>query len=252
MSYAQTNYPQIQGINGIFTIAEIGCFNTAFCNLENRFRRPIDPLSLNGIFRDRGIYVDVDDGIRDDLAWSSITQYDPDTVVTATGRGAPPSNDAIVKFIYKSYRTGQDTTHFCLTLDAAAGTIIDSWDGQVKSWNVYGGPKEWATYANQSSPQGGNDVVLQEGDVQVLYRKLFNREGDPGGVRNYTGKTLEFTLQDMLGSDEFRGAHTIDRVVERVVEKPVEVIKEVPGGTQADPDGQKWRDLKALQKELAS
>lgn len=97
--------------------------------------------------------------------------------------------------------------------------------------------------------QGGT-VQLTEEAVKTLYRRLFNREGDPGGVKNYTGKTLDFALGDMLGSQEFKNIHV--KTVERIVEKPVEVIKEIPGGTQADPDGQKWRDYKALSKELNS
>lgn len=98
--------------------------------------------------------------------------------------------------------------------------------------------------------QGGTNVILTEEDAKTLYRRLFNREGDAGGVKNYTGKTLDFALNDMLGSQEFKNGHTVEKVVERIVERPVEVIKEIPGGTTADPDGQKWRDLKVLHKEL--
>jgi hypothetical protein len=80
-------------------------------------------------------------------------------------------------------------------------------------------------------PQGGNTVILTEEAVKTLYRRLFNREGDAGGVKNYTGKTLDFTLGDMLGSQEFKGLH----VKTITVEKPVEVIKEVPTGSAATP-----------------
>lgn len=83
-------------------------------------------------------------------------------------------------------------------------------------------------------PQGGNNVILTEEAVRTLYRKLFNREGDPGGVKNYTGKTLEFALADMLGSQEFKNLHI--KTIEKIVEKPVEIIKEVPTGSAATPD----------------
>lgn len=76
-------------------------------------------------------------------------------------------------------------------------------------------PSAWsAAYSNYVNPetlvsipasktQGGNTVILTEEDVRVLYRRIFNREGDAGGVKNYTGKTLDYTLNDMLGSKEF-------------------------------------------------
>lgn len=70
MSYAQTNYLQPIGIAPTkYTIAATGCFLTAFANLlTDRFSKPIDPVGLNAVFRDRGIDIDVDDGVRDDLA----------------------------------------------------------------------------------------------------------------------------------------------------------------------------------------
>lgn len=148
--FAQTAYPyEKQGINGRYTIAEIGCFVTAFCNLLQRFGKNIDPPSLNRLFIQRGIYIDVDDGIRDDLGWPSITSYDGQVVVREVGgAGWPPNNNAIVKFYYKSQRTGAMVTHFCLVADVNAGTIIDSWDGQIKRPGIYGTPVAWCTYDN--------------------------------------------------------------------------------------------------------
>lgn len=122
---------------------------------------------------------------------------------------------------------------------------------------VYVYPPTLVTEPFGGSQQGENTVVLTEEAVRTLYRKLFNREGDPGGVKNYTGKTLDFALSDMLGSQEFRNIHvkTVEKVVERIVEKPVEIIKEVPGGqSQASEmdkaDAQSWRNWKNLHKEL--
>ena len=149
--YAQTSYPyEKQGINGKYSIGEIGCFLTAFCNLLQRFNKNIDPKSLNTIFIQRGIWIDVDDGIRDDLGWESITAYDGQVKVQGRpgGAGWPPHNNAIVKFYYKSQRTGQMVTHFCLVADAAAGTVIDSWDGVLKKPGIYGTPVAWAAYEN--------------------------------------------------------------------------------------------------------
>lgn len=154
MSYAQKNYLELQGIPTAghplkYRISQIGCFLTSFSNLLERFGKGVDPLQLNRIFRERGVYIDVDDGVRDDLFWQAVTSAFPQIVCNQTGTGAPPHNNAIVKFITKTNNFG---THFCTVADRNAGTIIDSWDGQVKSWNVYGGPKAWAAYAD-ATPQ---------------------------------------------------------------------------------------------------
>jgi hypothetical protein len=73
-------------------------------------------------------------------------------------------------------------------------------------------------------PIGGSIVTLTEADVRELYREIFGREGDAGGVKNYTGKTLQFALRDMISSQEFRNRHV------------KEVVKEVPIGTAASAD----------------
>lgn len=146
MSYAQINYSQRLG-TGPFTIAQAGCFLTAFCNLLARYGEPIDPPTLNNYFNQHGNFVDVDgDHTMDDLSYGTISAYDG-RVSTAGigGAGWPDSNDAIVKFRYKSKKTGNMTTHFCLVMDHASGTIVDSWDGVVKK-SPYGTPVAWAKY----------------------------------------------------------------------------------------------------------
>ena len=167
--FGQKNYNELQGINGKYRINQIGCFLVSFCNLMERFGKGVDPLTLNRIFRDKGIWLDVDDGIRDDLSFGSISRHDGNIVVTGTGAGVPPHSNAIVKFTGLNNGFG---THFCLVADRNAGTIVDSWDGKVKSWNVYGGPKSWATYEDRTPkpvpvPQApvapADSIVVQAG-----------------------------------------------------------------------------------------
>lgn len=179
--YGQKNFNQIQGINGRYTIAQIGCFITGFCNLLKKFGKDVDPASLNRVFVQRGMYTDIDDGVRDDVGWATITGYDGQVQVTATGgAGWPPNNNAIVKFAYKSPKTGAPMTHFCLVADAANKTIVDSWDGVIRTPGYYGEPVAWATYADitpqpvviaqaPSSPKSnattGQVVKLEKGDT---------------------------------------------------------------------------------------
>lgn len=159
MVYGQKNYNEIQGIDGKYRINQIGCFLTAFCNLMDRFGAGIDPLSLNAQFRDRGFYIDIDDRIRDDLNWGTISQVFGDVVVTRSvvkgvadrTAGWPESPQAIVRFYYRSVQTGLMTTHFALVVDPENKTIIDSWDGVLKR-NPYGGPTGWAEYTKVPPP----------------------------------------------------------------------------------------------------
>jgi hypothetical protein len=175
--YGQKNFNEIQGINGRYRINQIGCFLTAFCNLEQRLGRAVDPLSLNAIFRDRGIYVDVDDGVRDDLGWGSITAYDPHTIATQIGTGWPSSNNAIVKFHYRSVQSGQMIDHFCLVADHTQKKIIDSWDGLEKV-SPYGEPVSFAVYGdNTPQPVPPPAPAPQPQDPNFLYIKALDGYG---------------------------------------------------------------------------
>lgn len=203
MAYAQTNYSDQLG-NGPYTIAQAGCLLTAFSNLLDRYGNGINPATLNSFFKQHETYlISPEDGanVYDDLTWNSITQYDPSVIVDKTGVGAPTTDNTIVKFIYKSPRTGDDVTHFCLVADSSAHTIIDSWDGQVKNWSVYGEPVVWANYLRETK---GDTVVLTSDDVTNMYQTILGRAPDAGGLANYTGKTLAFALSDMLSSDEYK------------------------------------------------
>lgn len=239
MAYAQTNYPQIQGIYApgkrMYTIAEIGCFITSFCNLLGRKGRPVDPLTLNNYFRDRGIYVDVDDGIRDDVGWDTITKYDPNLVVTNTGSGVPPHSDAIVKFSYTSSRTGNFTTHFCLVNDRNAGTILDSWDGAVKSWNGYGGPKAWATYEYKQAAQPGgsavNDKFTNEQEVKPFYVTLRGNEATVEERKGWIGRPkIEFITSANTATEARNNAAERSRIpdLERQIRELNEQLKNRP------------------------
>lgn len=147
MAYGQINYQERLGTGPLaVTIADAGCFLTAFSNLLARFGEPVDPPTLNNYFIQHGNYIREGDGTIDLLAWGSVSAYDGQVAVVGVGgAGWPDSNDAIVKFIYKSPRTGAQVTHFCLVQDAGAHTIVDSWDGNVKV-TPYGMPVAWAKY----------------------------------------------------------------------------------------------------------
>src|SRR5574343_1495019 len=176
MAYGQKNYSQIQGINGKYRINQIGCFLTAFCNLLERFGMPVDPPTLNRIFIERGIYIDVDDGIRDDLGWQSVTAYNGQIATTAKS-GAVTERNAIVRIAAGN----QWGTHFCLVDRIENGVIyvVASWDGQVKPSSAYGQITGWAMYTYNKpqpvtpvQPAQGAEMIANEDQARDAYALL--------------------------------------------------------------------------------
>lgn len=154
MAFGQIHYDNIiQGIpQGKYTIAQIGCFLTAFSYLLARFGIPYTPPRLNRLFIDKRAYIDADDGIRDDLTYNSISKIFPSVILVRTGSSAvPPSANAIVKM------TARNTfgTHFSLvhSIRGKQVFIVDSWDGKVKPASAYGPIKGWATYKLKEKKQ---------------------------------------------------------------------------------------------------
>lgn len=150
MAYAQRDYPNtLQGMKGTrppkYTIRQIGCFLTSFANLKKRLsKRGKSPKVLNDEFKTKGVWIDVDDGIRDDLAFSSICKYSKNYTISRTGTGKPPSRNCIVR-LKASNVFG---THFCLVYSIVGSTVYirDSWDGKIKKSTAYGPITAWAEY----------------------------------------------------------------------------------------------------------
>lgn len=138
------------------------------------------------------------------------------------------------------------------------------WDininGQAaRSFADFRDPAKWLNgdYKAQT-PQGGSEVATRD-QVNALYKGILFREGDPGGLANYTGRDANSIVADMLGSQERKNLEAqwsakdnmitdlqnalkneqskppkevikeVEKVVTKVVEVqvPVEVIKEV-------------------------
>lgn len=180
MPYAQINYPETLGTGPkAVSIHAAGCFLDAFCNLLERFGKPVDPPTLNQFFINNNDYLRESDGTVDLLSWGSVTAYDPNIRIVASGNGAPSSNDSIVKFVYNG-----GTTHFCLVIDAAAGTILDSWDGKVKNWSVYGGPVAYASYTN-AAPSAATTAKPAVSPAAVLSSSTGKQLILPGSVSEW-------------------------------------------------------------------
>ena len=161
--YAQINYLQKVG-NSNLTIAQAGCFVTAGCNLLEKIGISIDPPTLDTFYDTHNLFTyDLTDRANDDIVWSTVSHYHPQLVVAQVGStGFPPSDLAIVEFSYVGH-TGQHETHFCAVNSAADHSIIDSYDGKVKTpaqyESYYGNPVAWATYVNNVPAEPATTIV---------------------------------------------------------------------------------------------
>jgi len=148
--FAQIDYPEYIGDSHV-AISVAGCLETTGSNLLKKCDITEDPEALNRFYTAHNVYIyDVADHANDDLNWNSVTRFCPQLVATATGVAGFPVNDlAAVEFRYKA-SNGQEITHFCAVNSHADKSIIDSWDGKVKTpaqyESYYGMPVAWATY----------------------------------------------------------------------------------------------------------
>ena len=242
MSYAQKNYNEIQGINGKYRINQIGCFLTSFCNLlTEEFGRPVDPLTLNRIFRDRGIYIDVDDGVKDDLGYQSVTAYDGTVVVAQTStKGMPTGSNCIVK-LKAGNRFG---THFCKVHHIEGNTvyITDSYDGKVKKSTAYGVIMSWASYRDiKPQPvtpitpappvQSTNVVVVQKGDG-------ISHVAKNAGYSDWQSQDRWSYIARLNGHNSWQSLHGGLKVGQQIIVRPAEIPKppvEAPPIPQPQP-----------------
>lgn len=138
-TYAQKDYPQTLGKSD-YTIAEAGAFLTAIANLLGRFGHDVTPLHLQNFFTIKGI-----DSAK--LTVGAVSVYDAKLAVNTVGMGTPQFSDSIVKMKYISKLTDTEVATYCLVESIEDKTIVDSFDGIVKSWDVYGGPVSFITFA---------------------------------------------------------------------------------------------------------
>lgn len=107
-----------------------------------------------------------------------------------------------------------------------------------------------------AQPKGGSDVANRD-QVNTIYKAVLFRDGDPGGLANYTGKDANIIVSEMLNSAERKALEgrinaanktiqdlqtalaneqakpprevvkEVEKVVTQYVDRPVEVIVEV-------------------------
>lgn len=131
-TFAQKDFDSKIG-NSDSTITTAGSLLTAIANLLDRFSFRIDPESLANYLAD----MEVDPT---KLTWGHISLVHPEVGIFTIGNGVPEYNDSIVVFNHNG------RISYAVVADAKAETIVDSFDGEVKDWNLYGAPKMFVTF----------------------------------------------------------------------------------------------------------
>lgn len=139
MTYAQKDYSEKLG-NSEYTIAQAGSLLTAMSNLLTKFDAEFSPVDLDQMLK--VAYIDAAGGV----SWGFISYFLPVVGVETVGSGAPESDASIVELHYRNPVNDETIVAYCTVESAADGTIIDSYDGSVKSWDVYGGPVSFASF----------------------------------------------------------------------------------------------------------
>lgn len=87
--------------------------------------------------------------------------------------------------------------------------------------------KEWnaaATIINPPTSTGGSEVA-NASQVNNLYKAILHREGDPGGIKNYTGRDANSIVAEMLGSAEFQAHQNFINTASQTIQAQLEAIR---------------------------
>lgn len=132
MTYAQKDYSSRIGDNE-HTIAEAGSLLTAIANLLTHFGYNQNPEAIAS--RLESLEVDPSK-----ISWGHISLILPEVAIYSIGNGEPSYSDSIVVFNHNG------RVSYAAVADVEAKTIIDSFDGEEKDWDLYGGPKIFVTF----------------------------------------------------------------------------------------------------------
>jgi hypothetical protein len=150
MAYAMRDYAEIEGDNPSLVVA--------FANLLQKYGRDIDPVVLSRILTQEGPEIDL---------WSLPEYVDPikNAQVKEHETEWPPNSNSIVCVERYDEALGMTVPHYCAVADHNGHVIIDSWDGMIKSANVYSPIKGWAIYTDDKHA----DIIVPDPEVHGVW-----------------------------------------------------------------------------------
>ena len=181
--FTQVDYPDMPG-NTAFITAQANLLQ--FLGLGH----DTTPVELDEFYLTSHVY----ETERNPWAW--LTRYDSTIRIDLLERGWPSQSPAIVKFhclsvenpttVIDGVQVPNFIDHYAILIDHAAKTIIDSYDGDIKSGEPYGDPVSYAIY---TTPEYSRTT---EPDPSFCYTW---RVGD---VLPLVAKRLGFTRQELM------------------------------------------------------
>jgi hypothetical protein len=141
-----------------------------------------------------------------------------------------------VKFVGQRNTWG---THFCLVDDAKAGTVVDSFDGKIKSWNVFGGPVAWASYEDKrkkSRPAPAKNDYADEGYIKIQKGWGISQAAKAYGYKDYASEARWNAIAKLNGHKSYKVFKLSPNQVIKVEEKAQPKPKPEPVKEQTDPD----------------
>lgn len=119
------------------------------------------------------------------------------------------------------------------------------------SFNAFVSPADWLNGAfKQVTPQGGE--MANRDQANNIYKAILFRDGDPGGLNNYTGKDANFIVSDMLGSGERRELEQRIKAYESFYNTYVNQIADLSSRPTKDQLAQLGDALKAEQAKVVA
>lgn len=141
MPHAQKEFTDlIKNLMESEDLQKTGPVLVAIANLVEAFGYEGTPEAIVELLQSRGL--EASSG----MLWSYVSLLVPNVGIESTGTGAPLSDFSIVELRYTNPATNQELTTYAAVVNANEGTIIDSFDGIVKSWDVYGGPVGFVSF----------------------------------------------------------------------------------------------------------
>lgn len=251
--YKLTDYPNLGGTGG-------GTLIIAQANLLQilNLGHETDPAELDAYYQENDVY-----HAEKRLKWWSLNKYDSTISIKQLSTGWPETNNCIVRFhclsqteptyMVDGVQTPNFIDHYCVMVDWESRTIIDSYDGELKSGEPYGIPLGYAEYTatellqpNVESPE--HRYIWQPGDTMVMVAKRLGFT--PEELEDHNGKKRhEFQIGDTLHLPEARKTEpTVKRIrYQPLLDRKVMHVQSIGGATKwSFGSADTWEDLQKI------
>lgn len=172
------------------------------------------------------------------------------TIEHAGGHASVPYTEAMYRAsiaLVRDIRSRHNITRFLRHRDI----VSTACPGQLDVERIVRESSPAAPSAPKPQPQGGNEVANRD-QVNNIYRFGMHRDGDPGGLANYTGRDANAIIADMLGSQEWLTSNHITLVAYPELVNKVNQMQAVINDLSARPTKEQYASAQAQINDLVS